>query len=384
MRISVMLVAALMSFSAFAATEQTGLRKLASVPLDVKTKGQLSSSIIVDVESGQTTIKRRSVAKKQRDVSSLTSQKIRAKQTRELSPKLSTKSSDFTIYNAWTELVYDADFDGFYSEFTVNFDVDVVSGYADVYADMYLSKDGGPWTYFNTTEDFTIYADDSGDYYSVTTGLNFDFPTGFYDVLIDVYEVGYAGIVATAGPNEFDGLYDLPLEDAVNENQATQISFVATDLADDIDGDGYFTNLLFEFDVETSEPGREVYTEIQLTNLTTLQRYTRRTESFGLGTQTEIVELILDAGYRTGLYDAEIRLVDAVTGQVLESAADDFSSLIDLPLESSEFDNRSGGGTGGGEVVIIEESGGGALYLWVLLLLGLVPFRRLGLKFKQD
>lgn len=98
----------------------------------------------------------------------------------------------------------------------MTFDVDVYGSYlnerADLFAELYLSRNGGPWVRYYTTDVFTIYGDSTRDDYEVLTTLYTGYATDHYDVLIDVYEVGYSDIVATISADEIDSLYALPLE----------------------------------------------------------------------------------------------------------------------------------------------------------------------------
>lgn len=123
---------------------------------------------------------------------------------------------DFTIYNGFSELFDDFDSDGFYQTFSVTFDADVET-YGDhedayVYAEIYLSRNGGPWEHFHTTDDFVIYGTSADDAYEVLTNLETGYPSDYYDVAIDLYEVGYSGIVASYSSDDTNNLYALTLE----------------------------------------------------------------------------------------------------------------------------------------------------------------------------
>ena len=123
---------------------------------------------------------------------------------------------DFAIFQAYSRLFDDLDQDGFYHTFSVTFDADVY-GYtlnepANVYAEMYLSRNGGPWEHYYTTDVFTIYGQSEDDDFEVLTTLSQGYQTDFYDVLIDLYEYGYPEVVATLSADEADGLYALALE----------------------------------------------------------------------------------------------------------------------------------------------------------------------------
>ncbi|WP_227006628.1 choice-of-anchor H family protein [Shewanella donghaensis] len=123
---------------------------------------------------------------------------------------------DFSIYEAYSHLYDDFDEDGFYQTFTVTFDADVygfsVGEPADVYGELYLSRNGGPWEHFYSTDIFTIYGEAEDDSFEVLTTLAQGYKTDYYDVLIDLYEVGYEDIVATISSEDVDSLYALPLE----------------------------------------------------------------------------------------------------------------------------------------------------------------------------
>lgn len=123
---------------------------------------------------------------------------------------------DFSFYDAQTRLFEDFDYDGFYQTFSVTFDADINSSggdvQADVFAELYLSQNGGPWIHYYSTDVFTLNADSSFDDYEVLTTLANGYQTDHYDVLVDLYELGYADPVATISSDDVDSLYALPLE----------------------------------------------------------------------------------------------------------------------------------------------------------------------------
>lgn len=122
----------------------------------------------------------------------------------------------FNIYDGFSQLIEDYDEDGFYQTFSVTFDADVIDTYhidqANVYAELYLSKNGGDWIHYYTTDIFSIYGESENDQYEVYTTLNQGYISDNYDVLIDLYEVGYSDIVASYSSDNTNALYALPLE----------------------------------------------------------------------------------------------------------------------------------------------------------------------------
>jgi len=127
-------------------------------------------------------------------------------QTREAT---STQSSDgetiianrydqyFSIYDANIDLLSDLDGDGYHHAINVSFDIDVSYDSATVYAKLYLSRNGGPWSQYHTTDLINIYGDDYSDAYEVTTELAEGYPPGYYDVLIEVFSLNHSGIVTS-------------------------------------------------------------------------------------------------------------------------------------------------------------------------------------------
>lgn len=133
-------------------------------------------------------------------------------------PMSRSYAPEFSIYNAFTTLQDDLDFDGYYRTFSVVFDADMYSYDSNdssaVYARLYLSEDGGPWLHYYTTDDFIIHADSNQDEYEVITTFMSGYHSSNYDVMIDLYQVGYDGIVATYSSDDNQALYGLPLESA--------------------------------------------------------------------------------------------------------------------------------------------------------------------------
>ena len=123
---------------------------------------------------------------------------------------------EFGIFDAVSRLFDDIDADGFYRTFSITFDADVYTyngvNEALVYADIYLSQNGGDWEYFYSTDNFMIFGESTNDQYEVLSTLASGYQTAHYDVLIDLYQVGYSNIVATYSSDDNSSLYALPLE----------------------------------------------------------------------------------------------------------------------------------------------------------------------------
>jgi len=103
----------------------------------------------------------------------------------------------FEIYDANVDLISDIDGDGYHHVINVYFDVDVSYDSATVYAKLYLSREGEPWSQYYTTDLFSIHLDDVSDTYEVETELLAGYPPGYYDILIEIYSLDHAYMVTS-------------------------------------------------------------------------------------------------------------------------------------------------------------------------------------------
>ena len=123
-------------------------------------------------------------------------------------------NSDFWFYTADVELFNDHDRDGFFHGIDLYFDADTYYSYAEVYAVVYLSQEGGPWSEYAVTENFTLYGATSEDDYVIATELLSGYPSGSYDLLVELFDAWDDSFVAWIGPEDTPELAFLPLEDA--------------------------------------------------------------------------------------------------------------------------------------------------------------------------
>lgn len=126
---------------------------------------------------------------------------------------LASADPDFWIFDATTRLFHDFDNDGFFTRLELDFDADTHFFSADVYAELFLSLDGGPWNTYTTTAVFTIFGTSDTDDYFVDTDLVSGYPAGSYDLLIELYNAADGRFVTSFGPSDTPALFDLPLED---------------------------------------------------------------------------------------------------------------------------------------------------------------------------
>ena len=125
--------------------------------------------------------------------------------------------SGFYVYDAFAEIFFDEDGDGFYYGLDVFFDVDTDFAAANVYAALYLSRNGGPWELYFETADFTINGAVADDEFVVETELFEGYATDYYDVLVEIYDADFGDFVAEFGPADTSSLSVLPLEDQLKD-----------------------------------------------------------------------------------------------------------------------------------------------------------------------
>lgn len=125
----------------------------------------------------------------------------------------SSPDTDFWVYAADVQLFNDHDGDGHYHGIDLLFDVDTYYLFAEVYAVVYLSLDGGPWNEYAATDRFTISGASADDEYVIVTELVSGYPNGSYDLLIEVFDADSGAFLASYGPADTPALAFLPLED---------------------------------------------------------------------------------------------------------------------------------------------------------------------------
>ena len=103
----------------------------------------------------------------------------------------------FEVYQADVQLLDDFDGDHYYHSFNVVFDVDVSYDAATVYAKIYVSREGEPWSQVYTTDLFHIYGEEVEDTYEVGTELLEGYEPGHYAILIEIYSLDHAYMVAS-------------------------------------------------------------------------------------------------------------------------------------------------------------------------------------------
>lgn len=129
-------------------------------------------------------------------------------------------SVDYSLYDATTDLITDEDYDGYYHRFAVTIDVDTLFDHATIYADFYLSYEGGPWIYYASSDHYDIHSDHVDDKFTVETELADGYPTGYYDMRIKLYDSETDEYLLTYDNYDDGSLSAIPLEDSYRDEHA--------------------------------------------------------------------------------------------------------------------------------------------------------------------
>jgi hypothetical protein len=122
----------------------------------------------------------------------------------------------YSLGNVSTALIVDADGDGHYSTFSIEFDPDSDFDGTFVYAVVWVRGQGGEWIEEHVTDDFIVDASGDADVYSFTADWISGYPTSHYDVQIDLHDAATSALVASAGSDRPE-LSRLPLEDQARD-----------------------------------------------------------------------------------------------------------------------------------------------------------------------
>jgi len=143
-----------------------------------------------------------------------------------------------------------------------------------------------------------------------------------------------------------------------------------TELQYDFDGDGHYTRLIVDFDVDTVYLVADVYARLYLSRDQGPWNEYAVTEDFsviGSGSgDNYVLESDLVDGFAFGYYDVLIEIYDVANNSlVAEFGPAESAALSDLPLED-EFSD------GAGDVIVVSQGGGGSASIGLLALLAML------------
>jgi hypothetical protein len=119
--------------------------------------------------------------------------------------------TDFWIYDSFVTFTADIDYDGYYSSFTLEFDVDTIYTSAPIYAVIYAST-SDVFTPFYTTNIYDINGDNTQDAIIIENDLVTGFPSNDYELMVMIYDADTDEVVAVADGTDDADLAYLSLE----------------------------------------------------------------------------------------------------------------------------------------------------------------------------
>lgn len=147
---------------------------------------------------------------------------------------------EFSIFDANITLLDDYDNDGFYRSFAIEFDADVDTGDALVFAEIWVRDSSGQWQLEYTTEDYVIDGYSTLDTYILETVWESGYSRGYYDFSIELYDAYTYELLAVSDDFNY-ALYDVPLEDADSDRRP---SSGGSSVSVGVSGSGSFSILL--------------------------------------------------------------------------------------------------------------------------------------------
>ncbi|MFT5711826.1 MAG: hypothetical protein ACI9DQ_000223 [Glaciecola sp.] len=115
--------------------------------------------------------------------------------------------TDFWIYDSFVTFTADIDYDGYYSSFTLEFDVDTIYTSAPIYAVIYTST-SDLFRPFYTTDIYAINGDNTQDAIIIESDLLTGFPSNDYELMVMIYDADTDEVVAiTDGTDDADLAY---------------------------------------------------------------------------------------------------------------------------------------------------------------------------------
>ncbi|MBF7074948.1 choice-of-anchor H family protein [Glaciecola sp. MH2013] len=118
---------------------------------------------------------------------------------------------DFWIYDSYITLDADIDYDGYYSAFTLEFDVDTIYNQAAIYAEVY-STTTDVFSLFYTTDIYRINSDSTNDSIVIENTLLSGFPSNDYELMVVVYDADTDEVVAVSDGTDDADLAFISLE----------------------------------------------------------------------------------------------------------------------------------------------------------------------------
>jgi hypothetical protein len=288
-------------------------------------------------------------------------------------------TSPVWVDSTWLEYVTDLDGDGFFHHFRFGFDADTDFTDQLIYAELYL-VDGDREILLFESSDFWLTGRSGEDTYEVTTSLDTGYAPQTYDLVLRLYNANNHAPFTELTYLDDPTLANLFLEDATNDTDFYSAPYIyqfTTELSDDHDGDGFYTNLTMTVDIDAPfettavQMGVEIYDPLDgwVLVLLTDDWYIEGT----LETDAQTIEIALENGFPEADYEVRLTVYEPLSRAIVATE----TIRQRLALESEDYDHRQSfyfeTTTSTSTPVGVSASGGalGFLALPLLIVLGL-------------
>jgi len=278
-----------------------------------------------------------------------------------------------SVYDIWFNMTADSDGDGYYHQFDISFDIDTNVSSQRIYVTGELH--GSTSQVLFQTDPYTLSGSSGSDTYQVRVLLTDGYATDQYELALNIYDADSGALLL-----QYDGVDDYRLNNLYLEDSSRESAYSAAlsmyelsfELSNDLDGDGYYTDLAVQFDADAPGQQQWVYARISLLDSYGQWYEIKQTAAFMLNDYSSsdryATRIMLDYGFAPDRYQLAIELYDADTNSLLLTSTSPQGTPV--KVESADYDNAY-------YSVTVEESyyasgSGGSLDICMLVALVLV------------
>lgn len=291
-------------------------------------------------------------------------------------------TSPVWIHDTWLDYITDVDGDGFYHHFRFGFDADTDYAAQPIYAELYLI-DGVNEVLLFESNTFWLEVDSGNDAYEISTSLNAGYPAQTYDLVLRIYDADTHELLTELTYLDDNNLANLFLEGADSDTDfysAPYIYHFTSQITQDADSDGFYTNLNMTIDVDAPHITTPILLGVEIYDPQSgwISVYLSN-EWLITGTDkndTHNINISLENGLSENNYEVRLTVYESTSRAIVTSE----TISQRLPLESLDYDvvhtqqyssSTSVGGT-------VSGGGIGFLALPILLVMGLWRIQKNG------
>ena len=280
--------------------------------------------------------------------------------------------TEVSVYDVWFDMEGDTDGDGYFHQFSINFDIDTAFSSQRIYVKGELH--GTTSQPLFQTAPYDLSGDSGNDSYQAKVLLTEGYPSGQYALTLSIYDADSEQLLLQYDAQDRIHLGELYLESGDYESAALDsisVYELRFELSEDYDGDGYFTEIAVDLDADAPGQQRWVYARISLIDSFNQWTTINTSDAFRLDDYSAndryYTRVDLDHGFDPDHYRLAVEIFDANSGNLLLTTTSPSNTL--LKMESNDWDNDA--------YVVVEEeyyasASGGSTGIFLLLMLSLL------------